>query len=166
MDAKTGKCLKQLFIETKEFGYAHLAQSAAGFMVLSGSYDVPEGSSLPLLSTIHPDESVHVLDMLDNTQERLQGEVLSLYLDEHNDEVTVTLPHSSAIQVWNYRTENLVHQIKTDEPRGLAYSIAHHKLIASSAQTKNFMMLDNSLNGTSTALGLGGNGSHLYRLSL
>lgn len=164
MDSKTGECLKQLFIETKEFGYAHLAQSAAGFVVLSGSYDAPEGSSLPLLSTIHPDESVHLFDMLSNTQEHLQGEALGLYLDEQNDAVTVTLPRSSIIQVWNYRTGNLVHQIKADEPRGLAYSIEHHKLLASSAQTKKFLMLDNSLNGTHTALSLGGNGSHLYRL--
>lgn len=166
MDAKTGKCLKQHFIETREFGYAHLAQSADGYMVLSGSYDNPQGGSQPLLSVINPDGSVQNLDLMHDAPEPIQGEVLSLYLDEHDAQVTATLPNASKIQVWNYRTGKFVRQIRVGEPRGLAYSTGQHKLLVSSAQTKSILMLDSSFNAVPVAQNLGGTSSHLYRLEI
>ncbi len=169
MDAKTGKCLNQLFIKTQAFGYAHLAQSAEGFMVLSGSYLAPHGRAQPLLSVIRPDGVVQALNLASNSQAPLQGEALSLYLNEDDDQVTVTFPKSSRIQVWNYRTAEFIQQIKIGEPRGLAYSMERRALIASSAQTKDFLIVDKRLKLTSAtpaASNLGGNGSHLYRLAI
>lgn len=166
MDAKAGKCLKQLFVETREFGYAHLAQSADGYMALSGSYDVPQGGSQPLLSVIRPDGSVHTLNIAASTHEQLKGEVLSLYLDAHDARLTATLPNAFKIQSWNYRTGKFIRQIKTGEPRGLSYSMGQRKLVASSVKTKGFLMLDNRLNAMPVASGFGGAGSHICRINI
>lgn len=166
MDAKTGKCLRQVYIKTRKFGYAHLAQSAEGYMVLSGSHDSREGKSQPILSVIHPDGSARELDIASSTKETLQGEVLSLYLDEHESKVTATFPNASRIQAWDYRTGKFLRQIEVDEPRGLAYSRSQGELLVSSARAKRLLKLDQNLVVTPVESDLGGNGSHLYRMEL
>lgn len=166
LDVETGKCLKQVFIETREFGYAHLTRSAEGFVVLAGSYDPPKGASRPLLSVVGPDGLVRVLRPAPNA---LKGEVLSLYLDETRSLVAATLPGSSRIQVWNYRTGELVRQIGLGEPRGLAYSSEKNRLLVTSARLSGFLTLDEhfvSPDPKAFAQGLGGNGSHLCRLRI
>lgn len=166
LDVATGKCKKQIFIETREFGYAHLVRSAEGVMLLAGSYDAPHGGSQPLLSTIQPDGSVRVFDL---TGTSLRGEALSLYLNETDKLVAATFPGSSRIQIWNYATGKLIRQIEVGEPRGLAYSTQENKLLVSSARTKGFLTLDHHLmsSGVGTfASGFGGTGSHLFRLQL
>lgn len=161
MDAKTGHCLKQVFILSKAFGYAHLAQSQDGYKVLSGSHDLTKGGSQPILAVLHPDDTVQVLDVGAGAQEKLSGEILSLFVDDV--EVTATLPNAGRIQVWNYRSGKFLRQYKMAEPRGLAYAPEQHKLLVSSALTKDLLRMDELQR---VALGLGGNGSHLYQLKL
>lgn len=166
LNVETGQCQKQIFIETREFGYAHFVRSAEGTMLLSGSYDTKLTGSQPLLSTIHADGSVRAFDLSDHS---LRGEALSLYLNETDNLVLATFPRSSLIQVWNYATGEFIRQIKVGEPRGLAYSTEKNKLLVSSAQTSGFLALDKHLLAASSmpfASGLGGTGSHLFRLQI
>jgi hypothetical protein len=166
LDAESGKCLKQQFIETRKFGYAHLAQSADGYRVLAGSYDSKQDGSQPLLAVIHPEGTVREFDMAGAVAERLLGEALSLYLDEQSARVVATLPNASRVQAWNYRTGKFMGQAIVGEPRGLAYSKVLDKLLVSSAQAKNLLTLNEALNATPFIPGGVGVGSHLYRMEL
>lgn len=164
LDADSGACRKQIFIATPEFGYAHLAHGADGFVVLAGSYDPPKGGSRPLLAAIRPDGAVRAFDL---PTAGLQGEALGLYLDEPDRLVAVTLPRAARIQIWNYASGTLQRQIQLGEPRGLAYAQQQHALLVSSARTRGFLRLDGHLAAAGSrtfAPGLGGNGSHLFRL--
>ena len=164
LDAASGACRKQVFIESREFGYAHLAHAADGHVVLAGSYDPPKGDARPLVAAIRPDDSV-----LSFHQPRpgLPGEALSLYLAEPDKLAAVTLPRASRIQIWNYASGRLEQQIELGEPRGLAYAPQRNTLLVSSARTRGFLRLDEHLVSAvpgEIAQGLGGNGSHLLRL--
>lgn len=166
LDGKTGKCEKQIFVNTREFGYAHLARSAEGMVLLAGSYDVPDGGSQPLMSKVLPDGSIHVFDLKGFS---LRGEALGLYLNETDKLVAATFPVSSRIQIWNYVTEKFIRQIEAGEPRGLAYSTEANKLLVSSAQTRSFLTLEDHrmpADIATVAPGFGGTGSHLFRTNL
>lgn len=166
LDVATGKCQKQIFIETREFGYAHLLRSAEGVVLLAGSYDAPHGGSKPLLSMILPDGSVRVFDLAGTS---LRGEALGLYLNETDKLVAATFPGSSRIQIWNYTNGKFIRQIEVGEPRGFAYSTKQNKLLVSSARTRGFLTLDSHLTPSGVApfaSGFGGTGSHLFRLQL
>jgi hypothetical protein len=164
LDADSGACRKQIFIATREFGYAHLAHAADGYVVLAGSYDPPQGGSRPLLAAIRPDGAVRAFDL---PAAGLQGEALGLYLDEPDRLVAVTLPRAARIQIWNYASGKLQRQIELGEPRGLAYAQQQNTLLVSSARTRGFLGLDGHLAASDSrtfAPGMGGNGSHLLRL--
>lgn len=166
LDVKTGRCEKQIFIKTREFGYAHLVRSAEDIVLLAGSYAVAGRGSQPLMSRLLPDGSVQAFDLAGFS---LRGEALSLYLNETDKLVVATFPGSSRIQVWNYATGKFIRQIEAGEPRGLAYSTEAKKLLVSSAQARSFLALEHHRmpSGVVTlAPGFGGTGSHLFRMYL
>jgi len=166
LDADTGKCRKQVYIETTQFGYAHFVRSSDGFLVLSGSYDVPGGMSQPLLAVMRPDDSVQALMPASTT---LHGEALSLHLNESDKLVATTLPNSSLLQIWNYQTGEFVRQFELPEPRGLAFSAEHDELLVTSAPGSSVFALDGAGMVQAPRLiaaGLAGRGSHLIPLHL
>ncbi len=165
LDAQTGACTRQQFIETRRFGYAHLAQSGDGYQVLAGSFDSKEGSQ-PILAVLSPAGTVRELDMARAVPEHLQGEVLSMHLEEHSARLVVTLPNASRVQAWNYRTGEFIGQTSVGEPRGVAYSKMLDKLLVSSAQGKNLLALEGNLKAVPFVPGGMGAGSHLYRMEL
>lgn len=165
LDALAGQCTRQVFVDTNEFGYAHLARSADGFVIVAGSYDRKQHDSRPLLSIFAPDSSLGILEL----SRSLRGEALSIYLDENRSLAAVSFPLSSCIQIWNYRTRELLAQIPLSEPRGVVHSTKLAKAIFSSATTKGFFKLDTEPGATiatSVASGVGGNGSHITRVRL
>jgi uncharacterized protein len=165
LDVETGKCSKQIFIETPEFGYAHFTRSTDEFVVLAGSYEPAKGGSRPLLSVISPNGTAHALGLSDIP---LQGEALSLYLNEADKLVAATLPASSQIQVWNYLTGEFIRKIEIEEPRGLIHSTELDELLISSAGTNSLMVIDNKFTRSPKIIAprIGGSGSHLYRIRI
>jgi hypothetical protein len=165
LDTVSGECCKQIFIETPEFGYAHFARSVDGYTALAGSYDSPKADSRPLLSVIRPDDSISSLIISGTT---LRGEVLSLYLNETDHLMAATLPVSSQVQIWNYRSGELIHQIKIPEPRGLSYSAVLDGILLSSASTKSILSIDRTFISPPKIVAphIAGNGSHLYRFRI
>jgi hypothetical protein len=167
LDAGTGQLLKQIAIRTKEYGYAHLAQSRRGDFILSGSYNDRHGFSKPLLAVIHSGDQVQAIDVLAHSREHLRGEILSLYLHEDDEHVTVTLPNASRVQTWNYQSGELMKQANLAEPRGIAYSAIEQCMIISSARKKNIIMFDKNLEFVepqSALSGVGGSGSHFFAM--
>jgi hypothetical protein len=166
LDPHSGKCRKQHFVERAGTGYAHLAQSADGYYVVSGSQDQPHGGSNPLLAVLRPDDSVQALDTAGTAPHPLHGEILSLYLDRPSSSVVATFPGSSLVQTWNYRSGKLLAHASVPEPRGVIYSPFLHKLLVSSARERDLLALDNALHGRALVSTGMGTGSHLYRVAL
>jgi uncharacterized protein len=167
LDMRRGKCLKQQYIGGGTYGYAHFVCTADEYIVLSGSHNLANGRSAPLLAIIRPDGSELILDVAAAAAETLRGEVLSLHIDEHASELFATLPNANRLQVWNYRKAELLRQFKIAEPRGLAYSEEFKSVLVSSAQEKNIYLVGRQ--GVNERLpsfdpGVAGNGSHLHRL--
>ncbi|HEY6094572.1 MAG TPA: DUF1513 domain-containing protein [Gallionellaceae bacterium] len=166
LDVASGACTRQVYIRTEEFGYAHMARSTDGYIVLAGSYDNLQGRSQPLLAVMAPNQAVRPL--LSGVA-GMRGEALSLYLDEANSRVVATLPIASTVQLWNYRSGALEVQYEIDQPRGLAFSSARNTLLVSTARTSGFAELVGGqllLRTGVVGAGLGGGGSHLFRLVL
>jgi len=169
MDMRSGTCLKQQFIGGGRYGYAHFVHTADEYIVLSGSHNLASGSSAPLLAIIRPDGSEQILDVEAAAAETLRGEVLSLFVDEHEGELFATLPNANRLQIWNYHGGKLLRQINFVEPRGLAYSDELKSVLASSAQDKKLYLpgqTGNKQSDMSPLPGHAGNGSHIFRLAL
>jgi hypothetical protein len=175
IDMTSGKLLHEVALSSgaDHAAFAHIDASFDGWICAAGALgkdDIPIDARIAFIS---PGGSVMQPKIPAALVDKMTGEGLSIAFLGKSGLVAITLPKSSTVAVFDYKTQEFAGSVKIDRANGvlpdLKTSGKEPSMIVSSAKMKYLMKVGfrpgDNLSDTAILNGsFGGNGSHLARI--
>jgi hypothetical protein len=163
LDINNGKVLNKIYLQDGQFGnYSHFEISADGWIIA-----LPRRTK-SRINLIDPGGKTFLLD---HPETDTPGALSHLFI-KNSSYVVVTCPEAGFVQIWNYKTQQSIANIKLSNPRGLiqveSAQIESHSFLVSLANTNSIVLITIEKNQKVTTnefrSEFGGKGSHMINL--